>query len=249
MNTSIAVLGLPSSGKTALIDAFERNKGMFEPKMVFGNSVVSMPDVSEMFAQRNYQVSIEGEVLHSLSITEYPGALLKKREDTVSLELMQRSLQSKSSWIIMIDGAWFQSDKEDDIEKNIRKKYARTVVPLVSAYAEVHNGQPPDILFVVSKVSQYLLPYLNEEGKKRFGRIVESAFGGLVSETSKPLILLSDTNIKTSVIAVLALSFLQYRSELIQSKNSLSISSSIGTQCPSSSILNPSPLAMSLMSS
>lgn len=216
MNTSVAVLGLPSSGKTALIDSFDHNKGLFEPKIVIEPMTAAMPDVEDSIAseQRNYQISIEDKEKHFLSITEYPGDLLTKREENANLrEVMIHSMMNKSSWIIMIDGAWFQSNEEDEIEKIIRKNYARIVVPLVSAYADAHEGQAPDIMFVASKVSEYLLPYLNEEGKNKFGRIVESAFGGLVSDTMQPLILLSDTSLKTAVVAIESLIYLQYKEE------------------------------------
>ena len=226
MNTSIAVLGLPSSGKTALIESFEHNKGMFEPKMVFAPLAIELSDIGDVTLsnQKDYQISIEGKEQHSLSITEYSGDLLVKRDENAeSREHMIQSLLTKSSWIIMIDGAWFQSDQEADIEKIIRKKYARIVVPLVSAYAEAHDGQAPDIMFVASKVSEYLLPYLNEEGKNKFGRIVESAFGGLVSEMSKPLILLSDTSVKTATVAILSLIYLHYKTEIEEKTNDINL--------------------------
>lgn len=218
MNTSIAVLGLPSSGKTTLIDSFDHNKGLFEPKIVIEPVTAAMPDVEDSIAseQRNYQISVEDKEKHFLSITEYPGDLLTKREENANLrEVMIQSMMNKSSWIIMIDGAWFQSNEEDEIEKIIRKNYARIVVPLVSAYADAHEGQAPDIMFVASKVSEYLLPYLNEEGKNKFGRIVESAFGGLVSDTMQPLILLSDTSLKTAVVAIESLIYLHYKCDLL----------------------------------
>ncbi|MBQ8922221.1 MAG: hypothetical protein IJ060_08695 [Oscillospiraceae bacterium] len=212
MNLNIAVLGLPSSGKTALIEAFERDKEMFVPRLSIGEPTILHPDENRPFAEKVYPVSIDGSEQHTVSVTEYPGELLQKNEENdAEREKMYRSLLTKSSWIIMLDGAWFQSEQEDMIEKTIRKKYARIIVPLVSDYADAHDGQAPELLFVASKVSTYLVSYLNDEGRQKFGRIVESAFGGLVSEMTKPLILLSDTSVRTPLVAVLSLMFCQYR--------------------------------------
>lgn len=223
MNTSIAVLGLPSSGKTSLIHSFEQNMSIFQPHIVFSSPLMRMPDLYNPFEQKSYNFTIEGKEQHTLSITEYSGDLLNKREDNVEArKIMLQSLQTQNAWIIMIDGSWFQSNQEEEIEKIIRKKYARSIVPLVSSYADANNGRSPNIMFVASKASVYLIPYLNEEGKAKFGRIVESAFGGLVSETIKPLILLSDTSIKTPLIAFFTLIFMQYRTQLAYSSNNIS---------------------------
>lgn len=216
MNTSIAVLGLPSSGKSSLIKSFEHNFGIFEPKIVVAPLSTPLSDNDDKIVsdQRSYQITVEGKEQHSLSITEYSGDLLIKRDENSEFrEHMIQSLMTKSSWIIMLDGAWFQSDQAEELEKVIRKKYARIVVPMVSAYAESHNGQAPDLMFVVSKTSEYLIPFLNDEGKQKFSGIVASAFGGLVSESSKPIILFSDKNMKTALIAMLSLAFLHYRTE------------------------------------
>lgn len=224
MNTSIAVLGLSSSGKTALIHAFEKEMSMFEPKIRLSTLSSSEAIDNGLFHEYNYELTIAGQEKLPFSITEYSGEHLKRDEDNPDpFDKMMLSLTKKTSWIIMIDGAWFESQNEAEIEKTIRRNYARTIVPLVSEYAEANEGHSPELMFVVSKVNDYLLSYLNENGKKEFGRIVTSAFGGLVSNEKKPLILLADTCVKTATIAVMSLVYLQYRKEAEITLNKVSI--------------------------
>lgn len=157
----------------------------------------------------------------SCMVKIFPAAI-----DKLTLNNQENSVEDNiidfSNWVIMINGEVFRDDDEKRIAKELRKQYAKRIVPLLSQYAEQHEQSTPNIIFVLTNAGSYLAPYLNSEGKAKLNTYIKESFSGVMHEGLEPIIIMHDAgNYKSAGTVLLSFLFLEQRAALAVSSNQL----------------------------
>lgn len=220
MNTSITLLGTSNSGKTNFISETIKDINSFSPKISMTPVISTQTADIEHFCNNQYVLNVSESIKWKLSICDYDGKLLKSQlDDKLNLKNI---IYSSDTWIILIDGTYFDCSEELDekIIRKIKRSSARVLCPYISEYAEEHNETAPELLFVVTKANGLLDKFV----PNRIQHIVMAAFEGIFGEESSPMILLCETSCtKAAGLAVLSLCYIKCAKEIsngiIQLKN------------------------------
>ncbi len=224
MEANVAILSTSESNQSELLQAFDAKRDLFAPQLsiqqVSGQGCISA-------AQNQYVVSLArqnaAQNVMVLRIADAGNSVFYAAPESDDTDDAKIILLSSDSWIVDIDGIVFQSGEQKEIQKKLKKRIARRLVPLISQYAETHSERTPYLIFVISNAGEYMLPYMNQNGHAVIAEIIESAFGGIVTDIKQTLIMMFDSSYQTEWIGILSLIYKTIESNLRASREKLII--------------------------
>lgn len=183
IESRFVILGIENSGKSSYLknmSNFLANDTSF--------SLVNDKQYSNSqyeYIQNEFFLRYENNNIMKISISDYSGALLKSRDDSVDCSVIKNDINSSDYIIIFINGDFFTDNNKFDCIKNIKKKCTRTLNPYLAECAEKNQDNLPPVFFAVTKSDLILQSYSNQD----IFDCINEAFNSIFSDESKPYIM------------------------------------------------------------
>lgn len=169
-DTKYTMIGMTSAGKTCYIAAMYMKMSVgFDGFTLVTNDVTRtklerdiltlreqkgqerFPIATNETTTRRYEfrLSYETKKLITFEMLDYAGGLLRTRENTYTE--IKNSIAESTVLYIFVDGKSFCDENREVRKENVYYDCAITVTPLIQDFADMHNGNLPPIVFVVTK--------------------------------------------------------------------------------------------------